>query len=102
TAFDGRTPRQRAGVLVSDGTIAWVGSHARAPRAARAAEEIDGRGRTLTPGFIDCHVHLCFDGDPDIVKEARELTQARAAVKIVRNGLRNLEHGVTTVRDLGG
>ena len=22
-------------------------------------------GRTLLPGFIDCHVHLCLDGSPD-------------------------------------
>jgi imidazolonepropionase-like amidohydrolase len=102
TVFNGRAVKARAGVLVSDGRIAWVGSHTRAPRDARAAGEIDARGRTLSPGLIDCHVHLCFDGDPDIVKESRELTPARAAVKTIGNGARHLERGVTTVRDLGG
>src|SRR5205823_5385627 len=54
-----------------------------------------------TPGLIDCHVHLCFDGEPDFVAEAR-VSQAYAAVKCVRNAQRQLAAGVTTVRDLGG
>ncbi len=102
TLFDGRTVRTRAGVLVSDGRIAWAGAHARAPREARAAHEVEGRGRTLTPGLIDAHVHLCFEGLSDFEAEARGLSEARAALKAVRNLARHLERGVTTVRDLGG
>ena len=103
TLFDGRTVKQKAGVLVSEGRIEWVGTHARAPRSARGADEIDGRGRTLTPGLIDCHVHLCFDGGADFAGEAREMTtDAVATVKAVRNAARTLDRGVTTVRDLGG
>jgi imidazolonepropionase-like amidohydrolase len=103
TLFDGRTVKERAGVLVEDGRVAWVGAHARATRSARAADQIDGRGKTLTPGLIDCHVHLCFDGSADFAGEAREMTtDAAATVKVVRNAARTLDHGVTTVRDLGG
>lgn len=102
TLFDGRTLKTKAGVLTANGTIAWVGAHARAPREARAAREIEGTGRTLTPGLIDCHVHLCFDGTADFAGEARELTDTVAALKAARNAVRNLEAGVTTVRDLGG
>lgn len=103
TLFDGRTLKRRAGVLVAGGHIEWVGGHARAPRAARDAAEVEGRGKTLTPGLIDCHVHLCFDGSADFAAEAREMTSdAAATVKVVRNAVRTLEHGVTTVRDLGG
>jgi imidazolonepropionase-like amidohydrolase len=101
--FDGRSLRTKAGVLVSDGRIAWAGAHARAPRAAAAASEIDGTARTLSPGIVDCHVHLCFDGGADFAEEAREMTSdAAAAVKAARNAVRTLERGVTTVRDLGG
>jgi imidazolonepropionase-like amidohydrolase len=101
TLFDGRAVKKRAGVLVGDGVIKWVGSHARAPRDARGADPIDADGGTLTPGLIDCHVHLCFDGEPDFVAEAK-VSQAYAAVKCVRNAERQLAAGVTTVRDLGG
>ena len=102
TLFDGRSVRQNAGVLVADGRIAWAGAHARAPRVARDADQVDGRGKTVSPGLIDCHVHLCFDGSADIAAEARELTDTTAVLRVLRNARRNLEAGVTTVRDLGG
>jgi imidazolonepropionase-like amidohydrolase len=101
TLFDGRSVRTRAGVLVEEGRIGWVGPHARAPRAAREAEALPADGAVLAPGLIDCHVHLCFDGGPDFVAEARA-TEAVAAVKCVGNAARHLMAGVTTVRDLGG
>ena len=103
TLFDGRNAKARAGVLLAEGRVAWVGPHARAPRSAREADAIDGAGGTLTPGLIDCHVHLCFDGGSDFAGEAREMTSdAIATVKAVRNAARTLAHGVTTVRDMGG
>ena len=102
TVFDGRTVKTQQGVLVSGGTIEWVGAHARAPRAARAAREEPGSGRTLSPGLIDVHVHLQFDGEADFAAEGRHLTPALATLKAAANLRRHLEHGVTTVRDLGG
>jgi imidazolonepropionase-like amidohydrolase len=100
TLFDGRASTKRAGVLVDEGRVAWVGPHRRAPKAAEAAQRVDGSGRTLTPGLIDCHVHLCFDGGADFVNEAR-VSEATAALKCVGNAARHLAAGVTTVRDLG-
>jgi imidazolonepropionase-like amidohydrolase len=101
TLFDGQAVKRRAGVLVDDGRIEWVGPHARSPRQARAAAPVEGAGRTVTPGLIDCHVHLCFDGEADFVGEA-SATEPYAAVKCVANAARHLAAGVTTVRDLGG
>jgi imidazolonepropionase-like amidohydrolase len=103
TVFDGRTVKANRGVLFGEEGIAWVGAHARAPREARAAREVDGAGGTLLPGLIDVHVHLQFDGSADFEKESRELTTpGHAAIKAVVNAKRNLDAGVTTVRDLGG
>jgi imidazolonepropionase-like amidohydrolase len=102
TLFDGRTSKARQGVLLDGDRIDWVGAHARAPKAAQSAEAVDGRGRTLTPGLIDCHVHLQFDGGADFAGEAQELTPALAALKAAANLRRHLANGVTTVRDLGG
>jgi imidazolonepropionase-like amidohydrolase len=103
TVFDGRAVKANRGVLFGEEGIAWVGAHARAPREARAAREVDGEGGTLLPGLIDVHVHLQFDGTADFEKESRELTTpGHAAIKAVVNAKRNLDAGVTTVRDLGG
>jgi imidazolonepropionase-like amidohydrolase len=102
TVFDGRTLKTKQGVHVAGGTIEWAGAHARAPRIARTASEVEGAGRTLSPGLIDCHVHLSFDGTGDFASEAVGLTPAKAAIKAVRNAARHLARGVTTVRDLGG
>ena len=102
TVFDGRTVKTKQGVHVAGGTIEWIGPHARAPRTARTAFEVDGAGATLTPGLIDCHVHLSFDGSSDFSAEAAALTPTLAAIKAAANAMRQLEAGVTTVRDLGG
>ena len=102
TVFDGARVRRHQGVLVELDRIAWAGPHARAPREARAAREVGGPGRSLTPGLIDCHVHLCFDGGADLAAEGAELTPALGAIKATVNARKHLANGVTTVRDLGG
>ncbi len=102
TVFDGARVRAHQGVLVDRDRIAWTGPHARAPREARAAREVGGPGRALTPGLIDCHVHLSFDGGADFAAEAAGLTPALGAIKGTVNARKHLANGVTTVRDLGG
>ncbi|HPH67057.1 MAG TPA: imidazolonepropionase [Kofleriaceae bacterium] len=51
-------------VVVADGRIAWVGPRSELPaHAAGYDEHVDGQGRLLSPGLIDCHTHLPFGGD---------------------------------------
>lgn len=52
-------------VAVSGGRITWVGPTADCPVAVRdaASQQIDAEGRLLTPGLIDCHTHLVFEGN---------------------------------------
>jgi imidazolonepropionase-like amidohydrolase len=103
TLFDGRSVKRRQGVLFGTEGIEWGGAHARAPKSFAAAREVDGAGKTLLPGLIDVHVHLQFDGGADFEQESKELTTpGHAAIKAVVNAKRNLDAGVTTVRDLGG
>jgi len=47
-------------LAVVDGRVTWVGSDGERPRAS---EEIDARGRLVTPGLVDCHTHAIFAGD---------------------------------------
>jgi dihydroorotase len=61
-------------VVVRDGKVAEVAERVERPRDARA---IDARGRWVTPGFIDLHVHLREPGQE--YKETVE-TGTRAAV----------------------
>ncbi len=102
TVFDGSRVRRHAGVLIAGERIVWVGAHARSPREALAARAVDGTGKTLTPGLIDCHVHLNFDGGADFAAEAAGMGMARASIKSTMNLRRHLAAGVTSVRDLGG
>ncbi len=56
TVADGTgAPLFEADVAVRDGRIAAVGEI-----SGRGAEEIDARGRLVTPGFVDIHTH--YDG----------------------------------------
>ncbi|MFM5913494.1 MAG: amidohydrolase family protein, partial [Chakrabartia godavariana] len=48
-------PLQDGDVAIRDGRIAGLGSF-----AGSGAEEIDARGRIVTPGFVDVHTH--YDG----------------------------------------
>jgi imidazolonepropionase len=51
------------GALVAGGaTIGWVGPE-RELRAPRGAQDVDGGGRAVLPGLVDCHTHLVFAGD---------------------------------------
>ncbi|MGO8759059.1 MAG: imidazolonepropionase [Terracidiphilus sp.] len=53
-----------AALLIEDGRIAAVGSHAEL-RARISAETnvVDAQGRCVTPGFVDAHTHLVFAGN---------------------------------------
>jgi imidazolonepropionase len=56
----------RDGALAIEGDrIAWVGRRAELPDApARVARQVvEGGGRWVTPGLIDCHTHIVFGGE---------------------------------------
>jgi imidazolonepropionase-like amidohydrolase len=67
----------------------------------RGATRVDGRGLTLLPGLIDCHVHLCWRGEADVVKAVEQETPIETLLKASRSAGQTLEAGVTTVRDVG-
>ncbi|HET6673746.1 MAG TPA: amidohydrolase family protein, partial [Nitrospiraceae bacterium] len=99
--LDGRGGNRPKGtVLIRDGRIAAAGD-SRDVRVPKGARRLDGRGLTVLPGLIDCHVHLCLGGEPDVVgaidAESPQLTLLKAA----RAARRTIEAGFTTVRDLG-
>ena len=74
---------ERATVVIRGTTIAAVGSD-RDLSIPRGATKIDGRGLTLLPGLIDCHVHLCLGAEPDVVDAIAKETPALTLLKSSR------------------
>ncbi|MEP5765249.1 MAG: imidazolonepropionase [Halieaceae bacterium] len=51
-------------LAIRDGKIAWLGRMAELPDYDLAqVNVIDGGGRWMTPGLIDCHTHLVYGGN---------------------------------------
>jgi imidazolonepropionase-like amidohydrolase len=95
----GGPPRKNPVVVVENGKIVSVGTEVPA-----GATIIDLGGRTLLPGFIDCHVHLAGrvvgEGENWDDAAVRDLAQ-EDAIRGVRNARLTLEAGFTTVRNVG-
>ena len=71
------------------------------PAKTNGHEVIDLEGRSIAPGIIDCHVHLCLDGSADPCDPCRMILSAVMTLKTARNAQLTLLAGVTTVRDMG-
>ncbi len=63
---------------------------------------IDLKTKTVTPGWIDCHVHLEQETNPNAYLERFTLNPADYAFQSVVFAERTLMAGFTTVRDVGG
>ena len=84
-------------VLVEGGVIREVSDR---PIQPAGATLIDGGGRTLMPGLIDCHVHV-FLSELNIQNlEHVPLTLMTARAAELMRGM--IDRGFTTVRDTGG
>jgi imidazolonepropionase-like amidohydrolase len=62
----------------------------------------DISGKTLLPGLIDAHIHICVDGSPDPMTSLLKDSVPQVTLKAADHARRTLEAGVTTVRDMGG
>lgn len=97
----GSDPVENAALHVRDGRVVWAGALSALPEAARKAQQIDASGKTIIPGLIDAHIHVCWNGTEsvlDLMARDRDLIVLEA-VDIVK---RVLATGTTTVRDVGG
>jgi imidazolonepropionase-like amidohydrolase len=96
----GAAPVPGSAVVVEGRRIAWIGPDGEAPSTA-AETVVDGGGRTVLPGFINCHVHLSADGAPDLAAQVAQDTVPLATLRAARMAELTLQCGVTTVRDCG-
>ena len=63
---------------------------------------IDLKTKTVTPGWIDMHVHMEMETNPNRYIQKYTLNQADLAFMSVRFSETTLMTGFTSVRDLGG
>jgi imidazolonepropionase-like amidohydrolase len=96
----GSAPVPGQAVVVEGRRIAWIGPADAAPSTAPESV-VDGGGRTLLPGLINCHVHLTADGAPDLFAQAAGDTVPLATLRAAHSAVITLQSGVTTVRDCG-
>ena len=101
--FDGETFHSDQDVRIEQGVVTDVSNAAERPGAGTddvGIPTLDGAGKTLTPGIIDCHVHMTTReaGSLDAMMEPFSLQFFQA----VEHLSRTLRAGVTTVRDAGG
>jgi imidazolonepropionase-like amidohydrolase len=94
------TTLDRATLLVRGSKIVAIGP-SRDIGIPKGAIRIDGRGLTVMPGLIDCHVHLCLGGEPDVVAAVESESPSYTLLKSARHAQMTVEAGITTVRDVG-
>jgi imidazolonepropionase-like amidohydrolase len=96
-------------ILIEGGVIRAVGANIVSPAGAQVVDLSD---RTVLPGLMDAHTHLCLTMTTQGGKGLNELlqrllgstlleTNARRALVGAKNARDMLESGFTTVRDLG-
>jgi imidazolonepropionase-like amidohydrolase len=70
------------------------------PELPGDTEIVDLSNKSLMPGLIDAHVHLTFDGSPDLRPQV-EKPLVQQGLLGAKHALQSLRAGITTVRDLG-
>lgn len=101
----GAPARDHVDVEIVDGRIAAVTPTGSTQLASSSAPErlrvVDGNGRTLLPGFVDCHVHMSTSPRTAALDDIVEPESAKT-LRAVPHLAATLAAGVTSVRDLAG
>jgi imidazolonepropionase-like amidohydrolase len=105
----GAPPIADSAVVINRNRITAAGPAAKI-RVPRGARVIDARGKWITPGLIDAHVHFFQSGGlytrPDVI-DLRQRVPYERELEWIRNRLeytftRYLVSGITSVVDVGG
>ncbi|HEX4656320.1 MAG TPA: amidohydrolase family protein [Streptosporangiaceae bacterium] len=96
----GGAPVPGQALIVEGRRISWIGPDGQLPEGS-ADMALDGGGGTIMPGMINCHVHLTYDGSPDLFDQVARDSVTAAALRGYLNLQATLECGITSVRDCG-
>ena len=98
TMFDAVAGRfvPNPGIVIDGDRIAQVGGD-----IGQRGDVIDAAGKTVSPGLMNVHGHLAWDGFSDLESQSRH-DGPMLYVKLSRGMIAAVEAGITTFRDLGG
>jgi imidazolonepropionase-like amidohydrolase len=94
--FDGERLLTPPALMIEGGKVVAAGVSV--PEMVPA---VDLGDQTLMPGLIDCHQHLCFDGNGSLEEQVSDLDDEDLALRVRTSAKKALRGGVTTLRDLG-
>lgn len=102
TLIDGvsDTPQKNKTIIVTGNKITAVQDGF--AKASPSDALIDLSKKTVTPGWIDAHVHLSHETSPNSYLERFQLNEADYAFRSAVHAEKTLMAGFTTVRDAGG
>ena len=101
-AVPGKAPLKTQTVVIEDGMISQVvAGYQPAAQFGDDAELIDLRNSFVMPGLMDMHVHLQGELGPNNDSENLRWSNELVQMYSIRNGMRTLMAGFTTVRDVG-
>ncbi len=92
---------EKGTVAINGNIISFVGATKKI-RPSKKDTLFDISGKTILPGLIDAHVHLCLDGSPDPMTSLLKDSTPQLTLKAAHHARRTLNAGVTTIRDMGG
>ncbi|MEE4209379.1 MAG: amidohydrolase family protein [Parvularcula sp.] len=106
-AVPGEGAPQAATLLIENGRIAEVRSGNVSDETLKEeghdiAESFDLSGKTVLPGFIDGHVHITSENNPQGRLQNVQMSSSDRAMLGALHAKRTIEAGFTTVRDVGG
>ncbi|MEH6445410.1 MAG: amidohydrolase family protein [Oceanospirillaceae bacterium] len=99
--FDGKQMLEGVhSVLISDKKISKIAHDSEF--ATYAGLQYDFTGKTLMPGIIDCHIHLCHTASGDPKADGEKMGPSQITLTALKNAQATLQGGITSVRDCGG
>ncbi|ACK86414.1 amidohydrolase family protein [Methylorubrum extorquens] len=73
-------------LVVGEGHIRWIGNRRQLPEEFRSCRTHDLGNRLVTPGLVECHTHLIFEGDRGAERVERCQGRATYAEQLERGG----------------
>jgi imidazolonepropionase-like amidohydrolase len=92
---------EKGAVAINGNIISFVGATKKI-RPSTKDKVFDISGKSILPGLIDAHVHLCLDGSPDPMTSLLKDSTPQLTLKAAHHARQTLDAGVTTIRDMGG